>query len=90
MKEIIRMAKAFGEESGQAKKSELEYIKFEFGENKMRMVGVYYHVMRIGSNYVITASQLNVYLLIEIKSVLLTLRKIGLNIISQQKLMVKI
>ena len=33
------MAKAFGEESGQAKKSELEYIKFEFGENKMRMVG---------------------------------------------------
>lgn len=33
------MAKSFDETEGQAKKTGLEYIKFEFGENKMRMVG---------------------------------------------------
>ena len=33
------MGKSFDDSEGGAKKSKLEYIKFEFGENKMRMVG---------------------------------------------------
>lgn len=33
------MGKSFNDSNGQAKKSGMEYIKFEFGENTMRMVG---------------------------------------------------
>ena len=33
------MGKAWGESAGEAVKNKLDYIKFEFGTNKMRMVG---------------------------------------------------
>jgi hypothetical protein len=35
----MKMGIKFGEESGSAKKKEFDYIKLEFGENRVRLVG---------------------------------------------------